>query len=223
MIIFNQQKSKDFKKYLEIQIIQQNFSSMIPNQTSNQQKDNKSAQQPSQSQSLQSIEQTQTFEKVKKITKPKSEKYNNSNSSQKKRKQQLQLLPPNPQLPQQVFAQHQIPSGMGQQLCLTQFYLHFYHNISAEKYAEMQKEDSIQEVVIQKNNKKKIYNLEKGLFLDVKTLHKHFQFNKNQDQTIPVMVSVKTLDQTNYMEVESNHQQVDQILIWFAQLITLNL
>lgn len=47
-------------------------------------------------------------------------------------------------------------------------------------------------------------NLEKGLVLDVETLQKHFQFNKNQDQTIPVMVSVKTLDQTNDMEVKSN-------------------
>ncbi|EAR89933.1 von willebrand factor type A (vWA) domain was originally protein (macronuclear) [Tetrahymena thermophila SB210] len=44
-------------------------------------------------------------------------------------------------------------------------------------------------------NKQK-YNLDKGLSLDVKTLHKHFQFNSSASQSIPVMVSVKTLDKT---------------------------
>ncbi|KAL4512621.1 hypothetical protein ABPG72_020458 [Tetrahymena utriculariae] len=52
-----------------------------------------------------------------------------------------------------------------------------------------------------------MYNLEKGLILDVKTLQNHFQFNKTQDQTIPIMVSVKTLGQTNNMEAELNPLQ----------------
>ncbi|KAL4437704.1 hypothetical protein ABPG74_012379 [Tetrahymena malaccensis] len=40
------------------------------------------------------------------------------------------------------------------------------------------------------------YNLDKGLSLDIKTLHKHFQFSSSTNQSIPVMVSVKTLDKT---------------------------
>ncbi|EAR89934.1 von willebrand factor type A (VWA) domain was originally protein (macronuclear) [Tetrahymena thermophila SB210] len=44
-------------------------------------------------------------------------------------------------------------------------------------------------------NKQK-YNLDKGLSLDVKTLHKHFQFSSSTNQSIPIMVSVKTLDKT---------------------------
>ncbi|KAL4437706.1 hypothetical protein ABPG74_012381 [Tetrahymena malaccensis] len=44
-------------------------------------------------------------------------------------------------------------------------------------------------------NKQK-YNLDKGLSLDIKTLHKHFQFSSSTNQSIPVMVSVKTLDKT---------------------------
>ncbi|EAR90750.2 von willebrand factor type A (VWA) domain was originally protein (macronuclear) [Tetrahymena thermophila SB210] len=69
---------------------------------------------------------------------------------------------------------------------------------------EMQQEDNIQEVVKSKQNNKNSYDLEKGLSLDVKTFQKHFQFNNSQDQTIPIMVSVKTLEQTSDMEIQSN-------------------
>ncbi|KAL4512657.1 hypothetical protein ABPG72_020494, partial [Tetrahymena utriculariae] len=78
----------------------------------------------------------------------------------------------------------------------------------------MELEDSpLQQIANQNNNKKEMYNLEKGPILDVKTLQNHFQFNKTQDQTIPIMVSVKSLDQTNNMEAELNLLQPNLDLI----------
>ncbi|KAL4450381.1 hypothetical protein ABPG74_009087 [Tetrahymena malaccensis] len=68
----------------------------------------------------------------------------------------------------------------------------------------MQSEDSLQEILPQKKQCKEIYNLEEKLILDIKLLQKHFQFNKNQDQTIPIMVTVKTQEQTHNMEFDSN-------------------
>ncbi|KAL4435511.1 hypothetical protein ABPG74_020287 [Tetrahymena malaccensis] len=79
-----------------------------------------------------------------------------------------------------------------------------YNPVYPQIPQEMQKEDDIQEVVKQKQNKKNSYDLQKGLSLDVKTLQKHFQFNNSKDQTIPIMVSVKTLEQTSDMDIETN-------------------
>ncbi|EGR34145.1 von willebrand factor type A domain protein [Ichthyophthirius multifiliis] len=50
------------------------------------------------------------------------------------------------------------------------------------------------------------YDLEKGLSISVKTLQKHFQFNSKQEQQIPIMVSVKTLEQTMEQSEKQNIQ-----------------
>ncbi|KAL4486848.1 hypothetical protein ABPG72_009612 [Tetrahymena utriculariae] len=70
---------------------------------------------------------------------------------------------------------------------------------------QMKKQDDIQEIFKSKQNQNNSkYDLEKGLSLDVKTLQKHIQFSTSKDQTIPIMVSVKTLEQTSNTEIETN-------------------
>ncbi|KAL4452944.1 hypothetical protein ABPG74_002509 [Tetrahymena malaccensis] len=112
--------------------------------------------------------------------------------------------------PQQILFDYNIPNDeyyypQGQStLILSQSYsnqeqisFHKFHSLN-----DMYQEDEIQENLFQHKNN--TYDLEKGLSLDIKTLHKHFQFNKDEDQSIPIMVSVKTLDSTNYKDIQSN-------------------
>ncbi|KAL4509553.1 hypothetical protein ABPG73_022769 [Tetrahymena malaccensis] len=192
---------------------------MIPNQSSNNQKDNNKSipsSQPSQDKPCESEDQTQKVERKKRISKPKTEKSKQLNKLQvnsKTTKQSTlqpqpisqQSLPPQYKPSLQAFSNP--PSMQLTQYSSQQNSSLVYNpalNMTKEQFQQFQLEDSLEEMAKQKKNNKKIYNLEEKLILEVKTLHKHFQFNKNQDQTIPIMVSVKTLDQANNMEVESN-------------------
>lgn len=43
-----------------------------------------------------------------------------------------------------------------------------------------------------KGSKNISYDLEAGLSVEIKSMHKYFNFNDSKEQTIPVMVSLKT-------------------------------
>ncbi|EAR87775.1 von willebrand factor type A (vWA) domain was originally protein (macronuclear) [Tetrahymena thermophila SB210] len=59
------------------------------------------------------------------------------------------------------------------------------------------------------NSLKKLYDLEKNLTFEVKTLKKNFQFNDKQESTFPIMISVRTIKDS----FQFKDDQKDQVLV----------
>ena len=64
------------------------------------------------------------------------------------------------------------------------------------------------------------YDLEKGLSVEIKSMHKYFKFDSSKNQTIPIMVSMKTKDSSQQeqkegakAELDSNRPHIDLICV----------
>ena len=53
------------------------------------------------------------------------------------------------------------------------------------------------------------YDLEKGLSVEIKSMHKYFKFDSSKSQTIPIMVSMKTKDSSQQEPKEAAKAELD--------------